>query len=344
MSVKEMRLFHSRVFIGSGKEQLMNYLPGGKRVILVTERKLLVLYADFLSSFEVITIEGGEEHKTWNTVETIIRALMEKEADRETFIVAFGGGIVCDVVGFAASIYMRGCSFGFVPTTLLAQVDASVGGKNGINFQGYKNMIGVFRQPEFVLCDPTFLTTLGERDYVSGLAEVVKAAVIGDAALFSYLEGHVEEILRRESVCLTRLVGDAVQVKIRIVQADEREGGVRRLLNLGHTLAHAIEKQQVGLHGEAVSVGLCWVACIAVRLGILADADYQRLVALLKDLHLPTRVDIPLNALQKAIRRDKKRTGGGIHLILPREIGVCEDRIVSLQQLNEWLQECDTLQ
>lgn len=337
MKIEEIHLPGSRVMIGKSRERLVDYIPVGKKIIVITETVLYDLYRDFLKEFEVICVEGGEEHKTWDTVDRIINALIARGADRETFIVGFGGGIVCDVTGFVASVFMRGCRFAFVPTTLLAQADASVGGKNGINYQGYKNMIGMFRQPEFVLCDPTVFATLGTREYVAGFAEIVKAAIIADVSLFTYLEEHVDEALRKDTPCLIRLIHDSLKIKARIVTEDERESGIRRLLNLGHTFAHAIEKNRQILHGEAVSVGLCMAARYSEQRGGLSVCERQRVEILLGRLKLPIRVEIPFPLLIETMGKDKKKTGEWIHLILPKRIGVCEDRIVEFHTLEDSL-------
>ena len=334
MKSKEIRLLSSRVVVGDRKESLGSYLPHGGRVIVVTEDRLAELYFDFLTDFEVIRIAGGEEHKNLETVERLVGELVDREADRTTFLVGFGGGMVCDVVGFTASVFMRGCRFGFVPTTLLAQVDASVGGKNGVNFHGYKNMIGVFRQPEWVICDPTLLRTLEHREFVAGLAEVVKAAIIGDATLFDYLECHVASILQKEENCLLELIAASVAVKVRIVEADEREGGLRRLLNFGHTVGHALERHDCLLHGEAVSVGMCIVAHWAERFGILHSIDRKRIEHLLTAFGLPIRSTLPVEVWKETMWKDKKRERSGIHVIFPERVGKCVDRLVELDELN----------
>ena len=212
-------------------------------------------------------------------VDETLELFIELGADRSTFVLAVGGGIVTDVAGFAAATYMRGLSFGFVSTTLLGQVDASVGGKNGVNVDGYKNMAGTFKQPRFVICDPEMLRTLSDREFRAGLAEVVKAAVIADADLFTRIENVSFEALRTDTDLLTDAISAAVRVKADIVERDEHETGDRRKLNLGHTLAHAIEKCSNRMnHGEAVAVGTALIAAAAVKLGVLQPADRDRIV------------------------------------------------------------------
>ena len=266
----------------------------------------------------------------------IYNRLMEMSADRSTFILGIGGGIVTDITGFVASTYMRGVDFGFIPTTLLAQVDASVGGKNGVNVGGYKNMVGTFSQPDFVICDSALLATLSDREFRAGLAEIIKAAVIADPALFALLESHSFEQLRADSALLASVVEAALKVKIDVVATDEREKGLRRVLNLGHTIGHAIEKStRVYNHGEAVAVGLCCVAEVAERMGKLSHEDLQRIMALCERYNLPICLPEPIDKLLKAIRKDKKRVGDKLHIILPTAIGAVEDMSLSFDEVEK---------
>ena len=244
----------SQVYIGSAAELLPELLPEG-RVVVVSDATIDRLYHPLLAKYDAVLIGTGESIKTLQTVETIYRRFIELGVDRATFVLAVGGGIVTDVAGFAASTYMRGLRFGFVSTTLLGQVDASVGGKNGVNVDGYKNMAGTFTQPQFVVCDPALLRSLPDREFRAGLAEVVKAAIIADADLFARIEQVSFETLRADTDLLADVISAAIRVKADIVEYDEKETGERRKLNLGHTLAHAIEKSSNRMnHGEAVAV------------------------------------------------------------------------------------------
>ena len=231
------------------------------------------------------------------------------------------------MAGFAAATYMRGVAFGFVPTTLLGQVDAAVGGKNGVNVDGYKNMAGTFTQPQLVICDPALLRTLPDREFRAGLAEVVKAAVIADADLFACIAQSTFGQLRSDAELLADVVAAAVRVKTDIVGRDERERGERRKLNLGHTLAHAIEKCSPAMnHGEAVAVGTALIADAAVRLGVLPDADRVRIRELLARLGFDLTPPVAMPLLLKEVVRDKKREDGLLHVVLPVGIGDCEVR------------------
>jgi 3-dehydroquinate synthase len=245
----------SRVIVGDALARLSELLPTGRRVVAITDPVVDALYGERIRAHagDVIVVPGGEENKTFATVEAIHRRLIGMGADRRVFILAVGGGIVTDVAGFAASTYLRGVEFGFVATTLLSQVDASVGGKNGVNVGGFKNMAGVFNQPEFVLCDPEVLATLPPREFRAGLAEMIKAGIIADPVLFEILEARSPEDLLASPGILTGAIEAAIRVKAAIVEVDEREAGERRKLNLGHTVAHAIEHlTREYNHGEAV--------------------------------------------------------------------------------------------
>lgn len=323
----------SHVYIASA-EVLLPQLVQDRRVVVVTDATIDRLYGDLIAPYEKIMIGRGETMKTLQTVEQIVRQLIKMDADRKTFLLAVGGGIVSDITGLVASIYMRGLQFGFISTTLLGQVDASVGGKNGVNIDGYKNMVGCFTQPEFVICDPAMLTTLPEREFRAGLAEIVKATIIGDAAMFERLERATLEELRQDHALLAEAVRAAVRVKVEIVEQDEREAGNRRLLNLGHTLAHAIEKCSREMnHGEAVAVGTALVADAAVRMGVLSDADRNRIRALLIRLGMTLESPLPIAKLLREVGKDKKRVGAHLHLVVPTAIGRCEVRLVTEEEV-----------
>lgn len=316
----------SEIYIGPVGDILPEVLPEG-RVVVVSDATIDRLYHPMLAARDAVLIGVGESIKTMQTVETIYRRFIELGVDRSTFVLAVGGGIVTDVAGFAASTYMRGLKFGFVSTTLLGQVDASVGGKNGVNVDGYKNMAGNFTQPQFVVCDPALLRTLSEREFRAGLAEVVKAAIIADPDLFCRLEGTTFEALRADTDLLTDAVTAAIRVKADIVERDERESGERRKLNLGHTLAHAIEKASNRMnHGEAVAVGTALIAGAAVKLGVLKAEDRDRIVKVLTQLGFDLKPPVEIKRLMKEVGKDKKNEDGMLRIVLPAGIGDCEVR------------------
>jgi len=324
----------SRILIGAKLFSLPGYLPPTKTII-ITDENVNRIYRQQFPKVPVIVIGQGEKNKTMTTLDLIFEKLVEYEADRSTFIVAIGGGIVCDVAGFAASIYMRGLPYGFVSTTLLSQVDASVGGKNGVNFRGYKNMIGVFNQPEFVICDTTMLDTLDEAEYQSGFAEIVKAAAIKSESLFSYLESNYRAALNKDQEVLEKIIYDSVRIKADVVEQDEKEKDERKKLNFGHTFAHSIEHNTGILHGEAVSLGMVLAADLSEELGLLSHDQHERLIKLLKNMQLPVEQKIDYLALLDAMKKDKKRKGDSIDMVFLDRIGNAVIKSISINQLEE---------
>ncbi len=323
----------SDIYIGSAEELLPALLPDG-RVIVITDANIDRRHHGLLKGLEYIMIGTGESVKTLHTVETIYRRFIELGIDRSCFVLGIGGGIVTDITGFVASTYMRGLRFGFVSTTLLGEVDASLGGKNGVNIDGYKNMVGTFNQPQFVVCDPSLLGTLPEREFRAGLAEIVKAGIIADGGLFERIEKSTFEELRSDHNLLGEIILAAIKVKADIVGCDERESGERRKLNLGHTFAHAIEKLSHEMnHGEAVAVGIVLAARLAVRLGVLSCEDAERIERLLVSLGFTLTPPQPVKRLVSAISKDKKSDGNALHFVLPTGIGSCEVRRMAISEI-----------
>ena len=271
---------------------------------------------------EVVTIRGGEWCKSLDVVAGLWKDLVEMGADRHTVLVAIGGGTITDLVGFVASTYMRGVKLILLPTTLLGQVDAAIGGKCGVNLGGYKNMVGTFNLPGDVVCDPLWLSTLPEKEWRAGMAEVIKTAILGDAELFELLENTSLDEVRSDAELCGQIVARTVAVKCRVVNEDFRESGLRRVLNLGHTLAHAIEAlTREFSHGEAVAIGLAYVAKMAVEQGTLSEEDCGRIVALLERYGLPTTTNLPKDALHEAMLHDKKNSNQQIKWVVPTGIG-----------------------
>ncbi|MBW2571728.1 MAG: 3-dehydroquinate synthase [Deltaproteobacteria bacterium] len=310
----------SVIRVGETLERLDKYIPP-ENVVIITDINVKNLYGHKFPPHPVITVETGEKIKTLHTVEYICEELVALGADRSTFIVGIGGGIVCDITGFVASIYLRGVRFGFVSSTLLSQVDASVGGKNGVNFKGYKNMIGVFSQPEFVICDLNLLKTLPKKEILCGLAEIVKHAVIGDADLFTYLEEQYKKALDMDMGVVEKLVYESIVIKSGIVNRDELEKGERRKLNFGHTFGHAIEKTTGVPHGEAVSAGMVIASALSVKRGFLPAKDEERIKNLLQNLRLPTHLKADRKMVLDALKKDKKRQGDRIYFVWLNGIG-----------------------
>ena len=322
----------SRILIGESLNNLPRYLPRTKTVV-ITDTNVLRHHRALLPSAEIIELGSGEKMKSLDTIRKIYSRLVQVEADRSTFIIGIGGGVVCDVTGFVASTYMRGVRFGYAATTLLAQVDASVGGKNGINFKGYKNIIGMFKQPEFVICDPALLKTLPEREVLCGSAEIVKHALISDAALMTYLETNYQKLMELDPEVINHVVSVSVAIKSAVVNKDEREQGLRRILNFGHTFGHGLEKIRRMSHGEAVAAGMMIAARISAKKAMLSKAEVQRIERLLIKLKLPTRVPVDRSELMDAVRKDKKRQDAGVYFVLLTAIGQTKVEKISFDEL-----------
>jgi len=309
-------------------------LPSASRVVIITDSNVGPLYAERVRYAvskagcepETITMPAGEEHKTRETLAQIHDRMFELGLDRSSLVVALGGGVVGDVAGFAAATYMRGIRYAQVPTTLLADVDSSVGGKTGINHPLGKNMIGAFHQPSVVVIDPATLRTLPEREVRAGLAEVIKYGVIRDAELFGYLEDHAAEVAGLEEAAIQHVICECCTIKAEVVAADEREGGLRAILNYGHTLGHALEAA-TGYgryrHGEAVSIGMNLAAGIAREMGLVGDDFVERQAQLVRAFGLPVEPpdDIDAEQLIALLRKDKKVHAGTVRFVLPTAIG-----------------------
>jgi 3-dehydroquinate synthase len=304
--------------------------PGA--VCIVTDDKVAPLYLkrlqNTLADFKPfsVTLPNGEQNKHWPTLDRIFTFLLKNELGRDSTLIALGGGVMGDLVGFAAACYQRGIRYLQVPTTLLAQVDSSVGGKTAINHRYGKNMIGAFHQPQAVIADTGTLASIDARNFSAGLAEIIKYGIMADADFFLWLETNIQTLLARESEALNQVVYRSCEIKAEVVAADERETGRRELLNLGHTFGHAIE---VGmgygewLHGEAVAAGMMMAAALSSRMGWLSAAEYRRIGRLLERTGLPVR---PPDSLSPAdfmqhMQRDKKVRDGQLRLVLPRGIG-----------------------
>lgn len=321
------------IWIGRGLLQSPGLLDGhvGRRVAIVTNEVVAPLYLPavhaLLGSRTAVTVvlPDGESHKTLTDLEQVFTALLEHRCDRGTTLLALGGGVVGDMAGFAAACYQRGIPFIQVPTTLLAQVDSSVGGKTGVNHPLGKNMIGAFYQPEAVVIDTDTLKTLPDRELSAGLAEIIKYGLIRDPDFFVWLERHMDGLLARDDALLAEAIERSCRHKAQVVAADERERGQRALLNLGHTFGHAIETGMgygAWLHGEAVAAGMMLAALLSERLGWLPESDTQRLRRLLEQAHLPVAPPrLETDAWLRLMAVDKKVQDGRMRLVLLRALG-----------------------
>ncbi len=322
----------SLLLIGESFKNFKTYLPD-KQVIVLMDDKVKGLYGAFFSEYPIVEIGQTEKNKTLATIEFIMDQLLKLNADRSSFLLAVGGGIVCDIGGFAASVFMRGIEFGFISTTLLSQVDASVGGKNGVNFLGFKNMVGTFNQPKFVICDPEMLKTLEHDDLLCGFAEIVKHTLIADKAMFEQLEQNISKAINLDPEFIMQLVSKSVKIKAGIVNKDEKEQGERRKLNLGHTYGHAVEKVTGVSHGKAVSIGLAIAAQLSLNQDSINQEEYTRIINLLKALNLPVNVTDKHDEVLDALFMDKKREGHMIHFILMDSIGNVSIQQISIKEL-----------
>jgi 3-dehydroquinate synthase len=325
------RAYDAIVERGASK-RISEFVPArAGKIFVVTTSDVWGLHGAGVPADHVLFFSGGEKRKRLAEVESLAEQMVAAGGDRTSVVIAMGGGIVNDVAGFLASIFMRGVPVIQVPTTLLAQVDAAVGGKTGVNLVAGKNLLGTFHQPLAVLIDPEVLRTLPEREYRSGLYEVVKCGVIRDVNLFRALDERAEEVLAMRPEVLDGAIADAVRIKAEVVSTDEREGDLRRILNFGHTVGHALEaetKYERFLHGEAVAFGMRAAAAIAERTGLLPSEDraaIDRVIA--KYGPIPALDGLTAGALAARLGADKKTIQGKIHFVLPPRIG--EVRIVA---------------
>ncbi|MEJ2653358.1 MAG: 3-dehydroquinate synthase [Gammaproteobacteria bacterium] len=343
------------IYIGEGllarADQLRAHI-GGRQVLIVTNDTVAPLYlqqareavAD--TQCHSVTLPDGERYKNWETLNRIFDALLENRCDRRVTVIALGGGVIGDMAGFAAACYQRGVPFIQVPTTLLAQVDSSVGGKTGVNHPLGKNMIGAFHQPNCVLIDTATLRTLPDRELSAGLAEIIKYGLIRDVAFLEWLEANMDALLERDAAALAEAIERSCRNKAEVVAADERESGVRALLNLGHTFGHAIETglgYGVWLHGEAVAAGMCMAAALSARLGWIGAAEAARIDGIVQRARLPVRAPARLDPdrMLQLMAVDKKAQEGVIRLVLLRAVG---EAVVTADydplMLREILAEC----
>jgi 3-dehydroquinate synthase len=303
------------------------------KVALVTNLRVGRLYGSVVarslrkSGLDVttVTLPDGERFKTLKSVSRVYDELLRKSFERSSTVLGLGGGVIGDLAGFAAATFMRGIGFVQIPTTLAAQVDASIGGKTGVDHPKGKNLIGAFYQPKSVFIDPDVLKTLPRREFISGLAEVIKYGVIRDEEFFSYLEDNMDKILTQEPAALSHAIRRSCAIKAEVVQKDEREGGLRKILNYGHTFGHALEtatKYRTYLHGEAVSIGMAFAAQLSVRMGLLDASAARRQTEILKRAGLPVALPkIPTADILKAMTLDKKVADGRIHFVLAERVG-----------------------
>jgi 3-dehydroquinate synthase len=348
------------ISIGAGlfnDPALISFISPKQKVVIVTNTTVAPLYAERVMALlraqgcqsELLQLPDGEKYKNLDTFNTVMSFLIEQNCSRDVVLIALGGGVIGDLVGFAAACYQRGVDFIQIPTTVLSQVDSSVGGKTAVNHPLGKNMIGAFYQPKSVIIDTDCLATLPEREFASGIAEVIKYGIIYDGEFFSWLEQNVDKLYLLDQQALSYAILRCCSIKAEVVAQDEKESGIRALLNLGHTFGHAIEAE-LGygnwLHGEAVAAGTAMAAKTAQLQGLITQSQFERIIALLKRAKLPIHTPESMSYADfiKHMMRDKKVLLGQLRLVLPTGIGQSEVRSDTPEKVIEQAIEfCRTL-
>ena len=307
-----------------------------KATVLITDENVFNAHTKRFKGWNTIVLKPGEEFKVQATVDAVIEKLIEMEADRTTTLVGVGGGVVTDIAGYVASVYMRGIRFGFIPTSILSLVDASIGGKNGIDVGVYKNMVGVIRQPAFILHDMVFLNSLPQVEWENGFAEIIKHACIKDAAMFAELERNSLKTYQGRQKNICELIQRNTIIKSKVVQKDEFEKGERRLLNFGHTLGHALETQYELLHGQAISIGMTYACHISEQL--TGFKQTEKVVSVLEKYNLPTYASFNKQKVFEVLKMDKKRERMEMNYVLLEKIGKGVVKRISLKQLEKIIQ------
>ncbi|TAD84030.1 MAG: 3-dehydroquinate synthase [Bacteroidetes bacterium] len=323
------------VYINGSLSQLSKIVDK-KQTIIITDTHVFEAHGSKLKGWRTIVMPAGEAHKNQQTADDIIGQLIQLEADRQTILVGLGGGVVTDMTGYVASIYMRGIAFGFVPTTVLAMVDAAIGGKNGVDVGLYKNMVGTIRQPNFLLYDVALLKTLPHPEWTYGFAEIIKHASIKSLPMFKQLQQHQLDQFKSKKLLLQQLIERNVLLKIKVVQQDEFEKADRKLLNFGHTLGHAFENQYQLPHGQAIAIGMVHAAHFSGQL-----ADFRQtaaLVALLEQYELPTHLRFETDTVFEVLKMDKKRAGAAMNFVLLKKIGSAFIQPIALTDLKTLMQ------
>jgi len=322
-------------FFFDGKFSSLPQLADRKNTILITDENVYKAHTKKFARWNTIVLKPGEAYKVQQTVDAIIDQLIEMGADRSTTLVGVGGGVITDITGYTASVYMRGIRFGFVPTTLLAMVDAAIGGKNGVDVGVYKNIAGTIRQPAFLLYDQSLLATLPLNEWQNGFAEIIKHAAIKDAAMFRALQQHDVAYYQRKKADCTALIKRNALIKIKVVQKDEYEKGDRKLLNFGHTLGHALENQYELSHGQAISIGMTYAAAFSAQL--LGFTATEKLTTVLEQYGLPTYASFNAKKVIEVLKADKKKVKDVMQYILLEKIGKGTVQAIPIKQLQQMI-------
>jgi 3-dehydroquinate synthase len=322
---------------------ILENLVNKEATILVTDENIFQKQQEKFSGWKTIVLKAGEPFKNQNTVDEIINQLIQFNTDRKSFIVGVGGGVVTDIAGFAASVYMRGIKFGFVPTSILGMVDASVGGKNGIDVGVYKNLVGIIRHPEFLLFDYSFLETLPDEEWVNGFAEIVKHACIKDEKMFDLLEEKTLKDFQTSKDEIGKLIERNVDIKYNVVANDEFETGERKLLNFGHTIGHAIENTATLPHGSAVSIGMAAACIISEKINGFSPSETEKVKQLLSKYYLPVSFDFDKQKTWEILLHDKKKSGSDMNFVVLDKIGKASIKKIALPELQKLFFTTDNL-
>ncbi len=306
-----------------------------ENTVIITDENVFSSQSGKFNGWKTIVLQAGEKFKNQKAVDEVIARLIEMGADRQTFIVGVGGGVVTDLAGYAASIYMRGIQFAFVPTSILAMVDASIGGKNGIDVGVYKNLVGVINHPEFLLYDYSFFETLPDEEWISGFAEIIKHACIKDNEMFRFLEGRTLADFQSSFSFTGQLIEKNVDIKYNVVTNDEQETGERKLLNFGHTIGHAIENISGLSHGKAISIGMAAACEISKRINGFSTEAAERVKSLLSNYQLPVSLDFDKEKTWNILLHDKKKSGTDMNFVVLDEIGKGSVKKIPLTELRQ---------
>lgn len=330
----------SKIFTGNfGQNRKNGLIPDD--AYYITDTNIYDIYKDYFPEGKTIIIPAGEDNKSLQTLEYITRMLIEKGADRKSFLIGLGGGVVTDITGFVATTYMRGIRFAFVASTLLAMIDAAIGGKNSVNIGDHKNITGTFCQPEFVLIDPDFLNSLPDEEYINGMAEALKHMLISDIQGFKRYLYDIDLILRRDSDLLSSFICRQAKIKIDIVNRDERETGERKKLNFGHTFGHPIEKIYGIKHGFAVAAGMVIAAEISNAFGMLSRSDVESIKSAISRTGLTIKKDIDKKAVADLMSKDKKKDRDSIDFVMLRGLGNAEIVPIKIELLTKLFYEIE---
>lgn len=325
------------VFYFDGKQEALLSLTKQRQVVVLTDENVRLAFPDYFKGIPTIVLPPGEDSKSMITVEMVVAELISLGINRDALLIGWGGGVITDIAGFVAGIYKRGVACAFVPTTVLAMVDAAVGGKNGVNAGDFKNMLGLVRQPEFIFYDVGLLAALPNVEWINGFAEIIKHACIANQEIYYFLDSHTLSEIKNNRELLLWIIRENALLKAGFVQQDEFESGSRKQLNFGHTLGHALEKRQHLKHGFAVAIGMAFACRLSeYELGFKGSSF---VLALLEKYHLPVHAPMDIPETMDLLQADKKRSGDSVHYVLLEEIGKADIRSLAISTLKKYLEE-----